>query len=86
MSNSHTVALNTSSSKQNYAFAKTERFASTKKNTNMSCYEIKTQFSPEKKSLSGGFGAIDRFGYYNKSKALNGKLPNPSPANYKIKG
>ena len=83
---SHTVALNTSSSKQNYAFAKTERFAGVKKNTKISCYEIKSQFSPEKKSLSGGFGAIDRFGYYDKSKERNGKLPKPSPANYLIKG
>ena len=54
------------------------------KNTNVASYEVKTQFQAEKKSLSGGFGAINRFGYYQRSEPGNGKLPNPSPANYKI--
>ena len=80
-------ALNTSTSKQNYSFSKGDRFKTTKMPNGINAYDAKDFFKKERESGSGkAFGSIDRFGYYNKDKEINGKKPLPSPANYRVPG
>ena len=80
-------ALNTSTSKQNYSFSKGDRFKTIKMPNSINAYDANDFFKKERESGSGkAFGSIDRFGYYNKDKEINGKKPLPSPANYRVPG
>ena len=86
MTSYNTIAINNSSSKQRFSFAKNARFEKIKSPTKVGCYDVKDEFAIPKQSGSGkAFGSIDRFGYYEKPSTMRlGKAP--SPDQYKIKG
>lgn len=82
----NTVAINTSTSKQNYSFSKSKRFTSPKTPTAVLFYEKKNLFTKEDSTCNQGraFQKSNRFSYYH-SPEKEAKVF-PSPNKYDIKG